>query len=212
MSNLESFLSDNSNVCLYTGGAGRGGTYAGILKFSPYLDRGYDCSIVSMNRKSLISEIYEYVQEIYPNASFCEREMYFVFPKGSKLYLDSPESQKGRELKAVFVDNANQLDEKYPLSYFIRPNRIVWLNSNTKCRGFVFDLIKPLLIDCGEYYALPQCNNGCIINGVRVIHGTCLDNPNLIQELDPEYASKLLCLSRPSRHKLFYGHYYKDSV
>lgn len=214
MNNRELFLNDTSPICIYTGGAGKGGSHTGLLKLKPYLEQGMSCAVVRSNMKDILvgggvlSQAEDLFYEIVVSKSKVDKVLHTI--NGGSLRFLPASSLMGMKFDYVFVDSASQVDEKYSLDYFLRSvNNRIWFNTNsTKNRGFIFDLLEDYLEDCGEYYEFNKFYESPT-NQIKVIHGTCLDNPELLS-LYPNYIKTLASQSKIMKGKLLNGYYYKE--
>lgn len=215
MNSIQLFLNSVAPVVIYTGGAGKGGSYTGLLKLKQYLLEGHSCAVVMRNKPDLRVHggVFTTYKEILAEEIHYENnlELFLVMKNGVTLSFLTPEEIVGRKFDYVFVDNASQVDEAYTLDFFFkRSNKQLILNTNsTKDRGFIFNLVKPYLVEHEDYYEFDKEKNGWIYEGVQVIHGTCKDNEDFLKKF-PDYSKQLECLSRVDKFKLLYGHYIKS--
>lgn len=215
MNSIQLFLNSGASVVIYTGGAGKGGSYTGLLKLKQYLLEGYSCAVVMRNKPDLrtCGGVFTTSKEILSKEIHYEnkQELFLVMKNGATLSFLTPEEIMGRKFDYMFVDNASQVDEAYTLDFFFkRSNKQLIMNTNsTKDRGFIFNLVKPYLVEHEDHYKFDKEKNGWIYEGVQVIHGTCADNEDLLKKI-PNYSKQLECLSRINKFKLLYGHYIKS--
>lgn len=212
MNNRELFLNDNSPVSIFTGGAGKGGTYTGLLKFKPYLEKGLSCAVVMRNKKDMFvgGGIFEYAKEIYLEqiANWTQQPTRINMSNGSSIKFVSADDLTGRKFDCLFIDNASQVDEEYSLNYFQRSARVcLWFNTNsTKNRGFIYEQVEPYLHKSCDNHVFDHVKSRLSNSDVKVYHGTCLDNQELLKEY-PNYIKTLMSLSKKDRDKLLYGYY-----
>ncbi|MBQ0112860.1 MAG: hypothetical protein KBT03_07010 [Bacteroidales bacterium] len=208
---LNSFLNDSSDFVVLTGGAGKGGSFTGISKFKPFIEKGKTCAVVIRNIKDAKCQggLISLVRELFPNATLTSN-LVFYFENGASIVVCQPEGIIGKKFNAVFVDNASQVDENYTMQFFKRGKKCkVWFNTeSTKCRGFIFEGIKSLLKDVGKYYIFPTFNNGKTVNGVSYYHATAMDNEELLK-ISPDYLKLLSSLSIQEQYTLLYGYFVK---
>lgn len=217
MNSVKLFLNSGSPVVVYTGGAGKGGSYTGILKLKEYLLEGYSCAIIMRNKRDLKigGGLFHISKKILSEDIHYENklELFLVMKNGATLSFLTPEEIVGRKFDCIFVDNASQVDEAYTLDFFFKKckKQLIFNTNSTKDRGFIFSLIKPYLIEHDDYYEFDKLKNGFVFEGVQVIHGTCYDNEHLLKEI-PSYYKQLECLGRIDKFKLLYGHYMKSGI
>ena len=172
------------------------------------------CAVVRSNMKDILvgggvlSQAEDLFYEIVVSKSKVDKVLHTI--NGGSLRFLPASSLMGMKFDYVFVDSASQVDEKYSLDYFLRSvNNRIWFNTNsTKNRGFIFDLLEDYLEDCGEYYEFNKFYESPT-NQIKVIHGTCLDNPELLS-LYPNYIKTLASQSKIMKGKLLNGYYYKE--
>jgi len=215
MKSIQLFLNSGASVVIYTGGAGKGGSYTGLLKLKKYLLEGNSCAVVMRNKPDLktYGGVFTTSKEILSKEIHYENkpELFLIMKNGATLSFLTPEELVGRKFDYTFVDNASQVDEAYTLEFFSkRSNKQLIMNTNsTKDRGFIFNLVKPYLVEHEDYYEFDKEKNGCIYDGVQVIHGTCEDNIEILDSY-PDYIKNLSNLSRLDSYRLLYGHYVKS--
>ncbi len=215
MNSIQLFLNSGASVVIYTGGAGKGGSYTGLLKLKQYLLEGHSCAVVMRNKPDLktFGGVFTTSKEILSQEIHYENklELFLIMKNGATLSFLTPEEITDRKFDYIFVDNASQVDEAYTLDFFFKKsNKQLIMNTNsTKDRGFIFNLVKPYLVEHEDYYEFDKEKNGWIYDGVQVIHGTFKDNTKIL-DIYPDYPKQLACLSRIDKFKLLYGHYIKS--
>lgn len=196
MTNLDLFKEANGN-CIYLGGAGKGGSYTGLLKLAEHVEQGKKCAVVVRNKK--------WLHELRANLKE-------ITAKDSKVDFLSIDALHGRLYDVLFVDCCNQLDEDYDLDYFKRRAKTVIINTNsTKCRGSIFNTIKSHLIKHDGYYEFPDNLNGIEVCGFKYFHGTCFDNVRFIKQ-NPRYVVTLWNLPKDQRNSLLFGHFVENEA
>lgn len=212
MNNREKFLNAEETISIYTGGAGRGSSYTGLLKFKDYLKEKVSCAVIMKNHKDMkvCGGIYETAKELFLNEtqSLNHVQTKITFKNGATLEFVSSEHVRGRKFDYVFIDNAAQLDDvelTYALNSF---KKKAWLSViPDTVKGVLFDMMKDYYT---EYEDRFEFNHDHISDNkyIGVYSGTCLDNPELLEQC-PNYIKQLQSLSKIDRDKLLYGHIIK---
>ena len=206
MNSLDLFLNDDSKVCIYYGGAGKGSTMTGILKLRKYIEQGKSCAVVMRNGKDLAVSggIIECAMKEFSGVTLLSKRLMVFDNKATITFLTVDELDKTK-FDCMFIDNVNQIDETFDIDYLKSRCDVLWMSSNsTKTRGFVFETLKPYLNKKDNFY-IPNSTT-IKIGGVNFIHGTCEDNKNLLQAV-PDYKKHLLSLPRDSRNSLLNGYF-----
>lgn len=203
----ESFLNDLTSPSIFFGGSGKGGTYTGLLKFKHFASESNLLVYCIKNPKDLNTSggAFRTALEIFEQDIKYYNEVLKVieFKSGARLLFISVDQLKHYKPRALFVDNATQLDEFYSIDYFTSKAESVWFNTvSNKCRGFCFNLIEPYLVDKGGYYK--PINVG--VNGVH--YGTCEGNKEFLSSY-PSYIEALKAQPIKTKNKLLYGYFYK---
>lgn len=206
MNSLDLFLNDDSRVCIYYGGAGKGGTMTGILKLKKYIEQGKSCAVVMRNGKDLAVSggIIECAMNEFSGFMILSKRLMVFENKATITFLTSDELDKAR-FDCMFIDNVNQIDERFTIEYLKSRCDSLWMNSNsTKTRGFVFETLKPYLTKEANFYTP---NAKVTKTGeVTCIHGTCSDNKKLL-EIMPDYKKQLCTLPKDLRNSLLNGYF-----
>lgn len=209
MNQRDQFLNDTSAVSIYTGGAGKGGSYTGLLKFKPFVEGGKQCAVVMRNKKDMVvgGGVFDLAKSLFDYEKYQINPAELLFKNGASIKFLTANELRGKKFDALFVDNASQVDESYNINDFLIAPK-VWFNTNSnKCRGFLFELIKDYLVDCGDHY---EFNKFADVHhsSMMVYHGTFLDNLELLL-VNPTYPRTLSSLPSEDRGKLLYGYFYK---